>query len=144
MANSTRLFADPWYLSEPRENRKFYSEFVYPTLSSHQRVLLVPGLFGNLSALNGVDPAAVAAQDERLALKMEEYWRWAQADALVFGLNPYHWGDDAIYTHKSPTTMCYTGISCNRPATCGKTVELRPGRPGRLSALSVSQSKSVF
>jgi hypothetical protein len=126
LTNSTRLFEDPWYLAEPRENRKFYQEFVYPTLAPHQRVLLVPGLYGNLSETSGIsaNPAAVAVQDGRLTLKMEEYWKWAQEDPLVIGFNPYHWGDEAYLGHGGNMHMCYTGISCNRPATCGGDAEL--------------------
>ena len=51
---------------------------------AHQRLVLVPGLYGNDSA----SPAAQAVQDERLLAKLEEYWSWAREDETVVGLNP--------------------------------------------------------
>jgi hypothetical protein len=98
-------------------------------LHPHQRVMVIPGLYGNLSARE-TDPGAVAAHDTRLLLKFEEYFRWAQADERVVGFFPYHWGDECLPTpqclknHSTCASMCYGGVGCNRPQACGTNGDL--------------------
>jgi hypothetical protein len=91
--------------------------------------MVVPGLYGNLSA-RANDPEAVAAHDQRLLLKFEQYFKWAQADEHVVGFFPYHWGDECLPTsaclknHSTCRSMCYTGVGCKRPAVCGTDGDL--------------------
>ena len=125
LANSTRLFDEPWWLAEPRENRRLYEKFIYPMLRPHQRVLTVPGLYGNLSDMGSREGAALLRQqDERLVKKLDEYWRWATEDV---GFEPYHWGDTnqcTLANQSACPTMCYGGEGCDRPQICGKVGDI--------------------
>ena len=58
----------PWWLAEPLENRQFYDEVVKPKLWPHQRLMVVPGLYGNNSF--GVPQAARDLHDTRLVAKL--------------------------------------------------------------------------
>ena len=60
--------------------------YIYPKLHSHQKVFVVPGLFGVMPG----DPA----EDKALVTKFEKYWSLAQADDRIVGLNPWHYDYD--------------------------------------------------
>ena len=40
-------FQQPWWLQEPLENRAFAANVIVPKLHPHQRLMVVPGLYGN-------------------------------------------------------------------------------------------------
>jgi hypothetical protein len=61
-----------------------YERLIYPTLHPHQRVWLVPGLFGDVNTSQGV-------MEEILVQKLAGYWNWSLADDRIAGLNPWHW-----------------------------------------------------
>jgi hypothetical protein len=127
LTNSTRLFDDAWWHAEPRENRALYKKFIYPMLRPHQRVLLVPGLYGNASTVLPRRTPDADLQDERLVLKLNEYWDWAKDDDRVIGLNPYHWADADLCTLDNQSLcvhMCYGGEGCDRPQVCGKSGDI--------------------
>jgi hypothetical protein len=70
--------------------RKIYEKaFATGRLHPHQRMLVVPGLYGNDSATH----AEHAVHDKRLVLKLEQYWEWIQNESRIVGLCPYHWQD---------------------------------------------------
>ena len=57
--------------------RYFTRHFVVPKLHDHQKIVLVPGLFGNSSD---------SWTEEFLLQKVKRYWSWAQEDARIAGL----------------------------------------------------------
>ena len=81
----------PWWQAEPLENKQFYQQFLAPKLWPHQRMMVVPGFYGN----NTATAAEAALQDERLVEKLDIYWEWVKSDPLMVGMNPYHWGDSS-------------------------------------------------
>jgi hypothetical protein len=68
---------------------KYFSDhFIIPKLHPTQKVVLVPGLFGNRSD---------EWTDNFLTDKMNRYWEWAQQDDRVAGFNPYHLNTRTTY-----------------------------------------------
>eukprot|EP01052_Picozoa_sp_SAG31_P042206 SAG31_NODE_6630_length_1944_cov_2.072629_2_plen_236_part_00 len=80
MRNSTSPFYCPEIAAEADCVGKFLRETVYPKLHQHQRVFVVPGLFG----VN-----ADASTDDALVRKFSKYWELATADKRIVGLNPW-------------------------------------------------------
>eukprot|EP01051_Picozoa_sp_SAG22_P026348 SAG22_NODE_8268_length_669_cov_0.838596_1_plen_176_part_01 len=70
----------PWDPSsevpEATAKRYFAEHFIYPKLHPHQKLITLPGLFGNRSD---------TWTDEFLVSKMHGYWAWAKADTRVAG-----------------------------------------------------------
>jgi hypothetical protein len=60
----------------------YYNENIFPSLSEHQRVLLVPGTFA-------CKDIGMAASDTEVALKLELYLAWAESDKRIIGFNPW-------------------------------------------------------
>ena len=69
---------------ESKIDKALMKKWVYPVLKPHQKVMSVPGLFGD-SSLNA---SARAAWEALLVEKMQGHWEWAQADPRVVGMNP--------------------------------------------------------
>lgn len=68
--------------------KTFLEEQLRPRLHDHQRVLLVPGLYGDR---NTTRSGSMAEQEEYLLAKLEHYYEYAQAEPLIAGLVPWHW-----------------------------------------------------
>ena len=131
LANHSSFAPTPWWLQEPKENREFARTHIIPTLHPHQRLMVVPGLYGNDSAT----PAEHALQDERLLAKLDAYWEWIQDDTRMVGLNPYHWTDTNACLLKNTsacTHMCYDGV-------CGTS---QAGIPELLTRIAHSPSRA--
>jgi hypothetical protein len=64
--------------------RGLYEKLIYQALAPHQRVFLVPGLFGDKTIPH-------AQMDQILVDKLRSYWKWAVEDERVAGLNAWHW-----------------------------------------------------
>ena len=62
--------------------RNIYTHELFPKLLPHQRVFVVPGLFGN-----GSEP--VGAQDEQLVAKWTGYTAWVAQEPRILGINPW-------------------------------------------------------
>ena len=124
----------PWDPSstvpEANAQRYFYDHFIKPKLHESQRVVLVPGLFGNRSD---------AWTDQYLTAKLNGYWQWAQEDPLVAGFNPYHFNDRTQYAgctgespgvceHKSAgsglTPCCYKFGAASYPGLLGAAEQI--------------------
>ena len=87
LANESALAPTPWWLQEPKENQAFTEKVIVPKLHPHQKLMVVPGFYGNDTAT----AAEHAVQDGRLLAKLEAYWAWVKDDENMIGLNPYHW-----------------------------------------------------
>ena len=80
MKNTSSPYYCPTVAGEAACVSKFLRQTVYPKLQPHQRVFVVPGLFGEK-----VDDAT----DTALVAKFDNYWAMAQKDKRVVGLNPW-------------------------------------------------------
>ena len=105
-------FCGPANASEAAWHRAFYEARLYPKLLPHQRVAVVPGLFGcatpaqpggcerNASygtarctcALDGADLSA-EGQARHLVAKLDAFAAWAREDARLVGINPWHYAN---------------------------------------------------
>ena len=74
-----------------RAARELYEKSIFPKLASHQKVMLVPGVFGNTpegcAAHNLSCP--LDEQQNQIVLKLEAYFEWAKAEPRIAGFNPY-------------------------------------------------------
>jgi hypothetical protein len=97
----------PWFASaanpEADAQRFFADHFIKSKLHEHQRVVLVPGIFGNRSD---------GWTDKYLTEKLQGYWKWAQEDSRVAGFNPWHFND----------RTWYVGCKDELPGTCNHTL----------------------
>eukprot|EP01051_Picozoa_sp_SAG22_P004669 SAG22_NODE_257_length_13543_cov_26.100417_7_plen_348_part_00 len=75
-------------MMEVRAVKAFVDAHVRPRLRPRQRIMLVPGLFGD-RALNR--SGTMEDQETFLVDKLDGYYAWAQADPDVAGLIPWHW-----------------------------------------------------
>lgn len=85
--------------SEAAAVQTILTRHIYPNLQPHQSVMLVPGLFGDLS--KPVEPAA----EDLLVAKLDAYWQWAQADERVLGFCAWHWADRGEVGKPDPTAI---------------------------------------
>jgi hypothetical protein len=97
LANETSFAPTPWWLQEPKENKAFAKAVIVPKLHPHQKLMVVPGFYGNDTAT----AAEHVVQDERLLAKLEAYWTWIKDDEEVVGLNPYHWVRSTVRSYSS-------------------------------------------
>ena len=70
----------------------FYNEYVFPKLSSLQKVWVVPGLFAAIHpAKTREESIAVSVNDSSQLLKMQAYANWTRSDNRIAGWMPYHY-----------------------------------------------------
>ena len=60
-----------------------YKQHVLPKLASHQRALLVPGIFAQ--------PAHVATNDSDVMAQLQRYYDFALSDSRIAGMDPWHY-----------------------------------------------------
>ena len=83
--NKTTRQVTPYWSAEVQRVQKLYKlAFPPERLHPHQRLMVVPGLYGNDSAT----AAEHATHDGQLVKKMELYWQWIQNDTQIVGLCP--------------------------------------------------------
>lgn len=80
--------------------RHIYTNQLFPVLLPHQKVFIVPGLFGNGS--NPTEP-----QDAQLVEKWNAYLSWMADEPRIIGVNPWHFdnwcpADDCLGTVDFP------------------------------------------
>jgi len=73
---------------------------VFPKMAPHQRLLLVPGIYGNTpsscAAHGGGAACALDRQAEQVVRKLDLYLEWAKSEPRVVGFNPWH------FSHRGP------------------------------------------
>ena len=77
-----------------RDNvRKFYEDNIYPNLTKHQKVLLVPGAFGSRYNRhpNGSYICDRECYDKMCAKDSVDFYDWAKSDPRVVGITPWNW-----------------------------------------------------
>ena len=67
--------------------RRQYEKY-YSMLHPHQRLFVVPGLFG----WNRTE-CTVETQTRALLDKLEAFWAWAEQEPLIVGMFPWHLND---------------------------------------------------
>ena len=60
---------------------------IFKKLHGHQKVLLVPGMFG----CSDLKYFPLAAQEKNLVDKLNGYFNWAKSDSRIAGFNPWHY-----------------------------------------------------
>ena len=81
--------------------REMHQRYFFPVLQPHQKLVLVPGMFGPIAARG--DASAMAAADESNVEKLQAYWKYAQEDSRIGGMVEWHWND--LETAFQPSTM---------------------------------------
>ena len=82
--------------AESRQVRQIYERLLYPKLSSSsQRLMVVPGLFGDA---DGNRSGSLAEQDAFMLAKLRGYRQWMEEDTRIAGLWLWHWGDEPLAT----------------------------------------------
>ena len=74
---------------EVAKAKLMYEDILFPKLHSHQKVLLVPGVF----ACTNFTYFPLALQDQNVADKMKAYFAWAQSEPRIAGFNPWHFNN---------------------------------------------------
>lgn len=92
--------------TEPSRVEAAYRHMVYPKLSPHQRVMLVPGLFADLNVSRA---GPIEAQDYATASMLASFFEWSQRDPRVVGLNAWPWHDNLPRQGKAPHYMWTLG-----------------------------------
>ena len=81
----------PTQVAEVRAAREIYEKSIFSKLAPHQKVILVPGVFGNTpegcAAHNLSCP--LDEQETQIVLKLDAYFEWAKAEPRIVGFNPY-------------------------------------------------------
>jgi hypothetical protein len=78
--------------SEASLVKALYDADLYPRMSSHQRVMLIPGTFAAYdNTTTGPVPMPTVAQQAEVIAKLDAYYALALADARVIGINCFHW-----------------------------------------------------
>ena len=88
--------------TEPARVEAAYKQMVYPKLSAHQRVALVPPLYADLNVSRA---GPIEAQDEASARMLAAFFEWSQRDDRVTGLNAWPWHDTLPRQGKQPHYM---------------------------------------
>ena len=73
---------------EASASQAFYREYILPRMADHQRIILVPGLYGDRNVSR---TGSMASQEAAVLHKLETFWAWARDDRRVVGLVPWHW-----------------------------------------------------
>jgi hypothetical protein len=67
----------------------WYTERVFPLLAPHQRVWVIPGLFGNSNATS--DAGNHTQQQAHLMQSLDAYTAWMQREPRIGAMAPWHW-----------------------------------------------------
>ena len=71
---------------EAQMMRGLYERLLLPKMAPHQKLAVVPGLFGDYSKPLG-------AQDDDLLAKIDGYVAWAQREPRIALVNAWHYAD---------------------------------------------------
>ena len=96
-------------------HRAFYEKSIYPLLSDHQSVWIVPASYATNGTAAWIKESqwccggtTVADCDACVSKLVLDYFEWAQEDPRVTGLAPWHWdtrGKDEVTPHKEIGTV---------------------------------------
>ena len=70
---------------------------IFPQMAPHQKLLLVPGVYGNTPAKceKAGGSAAVCSLDAQaiqVVAKLDGFFEWAKGEKRIAGFNPWHFG----------------------------------------------------
>ena len=105
---------DDYYLNVS-EHRAFYEKSIYPLLSPHQSVWIVPASYATNGTRAWIKASpwccggdTVPACGACVSNLVEQYYAWANEDPRVSGMAPWHWdtrGKDEVSTYKEIGTV---------------------------------------
>ena len=83
--------------SEVAKARSLAEKKIFPLLAPHQKLLLVPGVYGNTPAAcekagGSAAVCSLEAQATQVVAKLEGFFSWAQIDNRIAGFNSWHFG----------------------------------------------------
>jgi hypothetical protein len=124
-------------LAEVHAAQQTFQTSIFPKLTAKQKVLLVPGTFGNTP--EGCEAAnlscPLAAQQEQIVQKLEAYFSWAKSDARVVGFNPWHFdyrvGDQAQASDDMKLGAVQMPLVLAKLKEIGRFITTGPANPWR-------------
>ena len=90
---------------EAKVAKQHYEHYLFPALQHHQKLFLVPGLYGPNGTQN--NPVAIRATDIKLEEKLQAHLEWAHTDERIAGVFFWHWSTLPQNFH--PSTMTEGG-----------------------------------
>ena len=100
---------------------QFVNAHVKPKLNPHQRLFVVPGTFADW---NQSRSGTVSQQQDGIVAKLDAYWKWAQRDPLISGINCWHWLTIPNLYKRSPGIIpFYYGVD-HMPKVVSRLVEI--------------------
>ena len=80
--------------------RELHQRYFVSVLQPHQKLVLVPGMYGPIAARGNA--SAMAAADAANVDKLQAYWEYAK-DSRIGGVAAWHWND--LETAFQPSSM---------------------------------------
>eukprot|EP01045_Picozoa_sp_COSAG04_P037721 COSAG04_NODE_9774_length_834_cov_0.419048_1_plen_238_part_01 len=119
--------------------RELHQRYFVSVLQPHQKLVLVPGMYGPIGA-RGND-SAMAAADAANVDKLQAYWEYAK-DPRIGGVAAWHWND--LETAFQPSSMTLGLQSFPRTLElCAKIVQELRGEPRETPTRAISRSLRV-
>jgi hypothetical protein len=114
------MSVDMYHMDGPVDNwvrdnvREFYEQNIYPNLTEHQRVLLVPGAFGSDGNRhpNGSYICDRACYDRMCAKDAVDFYDWAKSDSRVVGITPWNWVRASIFCANTVMYITHVHHTC--------------------------------
>jgi hypothetical protein len=83
--------------SEVAKARAVAEKTIFPQLGPHQRLLLVPGVYGNTPAKceqagGSAAECSLEAQATQVVAKLDGFFEWAMSEDRIAGFNSWHFG----------------------------------------------------
>ena len=134
----------PTWIEEAWVVRDFYRDYVIQRLLPHQRLIVVPGLFGN----DSTTPTGLQRTiGEQMVDRLDAYWDWlsgkwrddlTNSSAWVVGLAPFHWFQRGDSTGASNYSEVIAKLR-----VIGKVVQENSRRLARTSQLHGTMAQSA-
>lgn len=96
--------------SEVAMARSVAEKTIFPLLAPHQKLLLVPGVYGNtpttcVKAGGSEAACSLDAQATQVVAKLEGFFAWAKSEERIAGFNSWHFGRRRTAQHGGAADM---------------------------------------
>ena len=96
--------------SEVAMARSIAEKTIFPLLAPHQKLLLVPGVYGNtpttcVKAGRSAATCSLDAQATQVVAKLEGFFSWAKGEERIAGFNSWHFGRRRTSQHGGAADM---------------------------------------
>ena len=90
--------------------RSLAEKTIFPLLAPHQKLLLVPGVYGNTPATcvkagGSAGVCSLDAQATQVVAKLEGFFAWARTEERIAGFNSWHFGHRRTPQHGGAADM---------------------------------------